>query len=179
MTRAVFLDRDGVINANLERAGQPVAPTRIEEFRILPGVKDAVHALKAAKFHLVVITNQPDVATGRTPKSTVERMHDEIRRSMPIDDIKACFHVDQDNCNCRKPKPGMILEAAAEHGIDLKRSYVVGDRWKDVAAGRAAGCLTIFVDYGYEQSEAAQPDKVVGSLAEAAAYIIDREQSGD
>ena len=175
MVRAVFLDRDGVINANLERDGKPVAPTRFSEFRILPGVEEATRNLKAAGFLLVVVTNQPDVATGRTPRADCEAMHAEIRRRLPIDDIMVCFHVDADNCACRKPKPGMIFEAAARHGIDLAASYMVGDRWRDVKAGEAAGCFTIFIDYGYQQDQPAEPDLVAGSLAEIADFIVERE----
>ncbi|HML07313.1 MAG TPA: HAD family hydrolase [Xanthobacteraceae bacterium] len=175
MTRAVFLDRDGVINANLERNGRPVAPTSLAEFRILPGVEDAARRLKDAGFLLVIVTNQPDVADGLTSRATVEAMHEEIMRRLPIDDIMVCFHADRDNCSCRKPKPGMILEAAARHGIDLTASYLVGDRWRDVRAGRAAGCRTIFVDYGYLQDQPAQPDKVLRSLKEAADFIVEQE----
>lgn len=172
MRRAVFLDRDGVINANLERDGRPVAPTTLAEFRILPGVDDAVRRLKERGYLVIVITNQPDVANGLTERSTVEAMHDVIRARLPVDDIKTCFHNDAAGCACRKPKPGLILTAAAEHGIDLAESYVVGDRWRDVAAGRAAGCATIFIDYGYKQDGANCPDKVTGSLPEAAAFIL-------
>jgi D-glycero-D-manno-heptose 1,7-bisphosphate phosphatase len=172
MVKAVFLDRDGVINANLERNGKPVAPTSLAEFRILPGVEDAARRLKEAGFVLVVVTNQPDVANGLTPKATVEAMHEEIRRQLPIDDIMICFHADADNCSCRKPKPGMILEAAAKHAIDLAASYIVGDRWRDIEAGRAAGCGTIFVDYGYPQDQPAKPDTVVRSLSEAVEFIL-------
>ena len=171
---AVFLDRDGVINANLERDGKPVAPTTLAEFRLLPGVEDAVRRLKAAGYLVIVCTNQPDVATGRTPRATVEAMHDLVRAKLDIDDIKVCFHSDADRCDCRKPKPGMILAAAQEYAIDLPRSYVVGDRWRDTGAGRAAGCLTIFVEYGYEQEGPNQPDHVVASLSEAADLILDR-----
>jgi len=133
---AVFLDRDGVINANLERNGKPVAPTSLSEFRILPGVIEGVRLLKEAGFLLVVVTNQPDVANGLTPRPTVEAMHAEIRRQLPIDDIVVCFHADADKCSCRKPKPGMIFDAAARHGIDLASSYLVGDRWRDVNESR-------------------------------------------
>jgi D-glycero-D-manno-heptose 1,7-bisphosphate phosphatase len=175
VVKGVFLDRDGVINANLERNGKPVAPTSLADFRILPGVEEAARRLKQAGFHLVIVTNQPDVATGLTPKTTVEAMHDEIRRVLPIDDIMVCFHVDADNCSCRKPKPGLILEAAAKHGIDLAASYLVGDRWRDVEAGHAVGCHTILLDYGYPQDKPAKPDQVVKSLADAAAFIIARE----
>lgn len=172
MRRAVFLDRDGVINANLERDGRPVAPTTLAEFRILPGVEDAVRRLKERGYLVIVITNQPDVANGLTERSTVEAMHDVIRARLLVDDIKTCFHNDAAGCECRKPKPGLILTAAAEHGIDLAGSYVVGDRWRDVAAGRAAGCSTIFIDYGYKQDGANFPDKVTGSLPEATSFIL-------
>jgi D-glycero-D-manno-heptose 1,7-bisphosphate phosphatase len=177
MVRAVFLDRDGVINANLERNGRPVAPTRLAEFHILPGAEDAAQRLKAAGFLLVVVTNQPDVANGLTTKETVEAMHAEVRSRLPVDDIAVCYHVDGDDCACRKPKPGMILKAAQEHGIDLAKSYLVGDRWRDVEAGRAAECRTIFIDYGYPQDQPATPDKVVTSLAEATEFILSGEAS--
>jgi D-glycero-D-manno-heptose 1,7-bisphosphate phosphatase len=169
---AVFLDRDGVINANIERAGRPVAPVTLDQFQLLPGVPEAVTRLKAAGFLVVVVTNQPDVATGRTPKSVVEAMHAEIRRQMPVDDIRICYHVDADQCACRKPKPGLLLEAAEQYGIDLGSSFMVGDRWRDTAAGKAAGCLTIFIDYSYEQDGPNQPDVVVRSLPEAVAHIL-------
>ena len=172
MVKAVFLDRDGVINANLVRNGKPVAPTSMAEFRILRGAADAVRRLKDAKFLTIVVTNQPDVRTGLTPKATMEAMHDEIRRQMPIDDFFICFHVDADNCACRKPKPGLILDAARKHNIDLASSYIVGDRWRDVLAGQAAGCKTIFVDYGFVQDQSATADQTVKSLAEAAGLIL-------
>ena len=173
MVKAVFLDRDGVINANLERDGKPVAPTTMAEFRILPGVVDAVRRLKDAGFVLVITTNQPDVRNGITPQATMEAMHAEIRRLMPIDDIMICLHNDADDCRCRKPKPGLLLDAAARHGIDLSASTMVGDRWKDVHAGQAAGCRTIFVDYGYRQDQPAAPDHTVTSLMEAAGIILE------
>ena len=172
MKRAVFLDRDGVINANLERNGRPVAPTTLAEFQFLPGVVENVRRLKERGYLIVVITNQPDVADGLTARSTVDAMHDLIRSRLVVDDIRACFHNDLAGCSCRKPKPGMILDAAAEHGIDLARSYVVGDRWRDIVAGRAAGCVTFFVDYGYKQDGPNLPDRVVKSLHDAAALIL-------
>jgi len=168
----VFLDRDGVINANVERDGRPVAPTTLAEFSFLPGVEDAVRRLKDAGYLVIVCTNQPDVATGRTKRATVDAMHDLVRSRLGVDDIKICFHTDAEGCACRKPKPGMIMDAAHEHDIDLSASYVVGDRWRDVAAGRAAGCLTIFVDYGYKQDGPNEPHAVAGSLSEAANLIL-------
>ncbi|MGH6824160.1 D-glycero-alpha-D-manno-heptose-1,7-bisphosphate 7-phosphatase [Methyloceanibacter sp.] len=179
VTRAVFLDRDGVINANVERDGKAVAPTRLEDFRFLPGVGEAIGALKKAGFTIIVITNQPDLATGRTSQATVDAMHDKIRAELQIDGIKMCAHLNTDNCHCRKPKPGMLLDAAAEWGIDLSSSYLVGDRWRDMEAGRAAGCKTLFVDHGYEQEGSMQPDKIISSLIEAAAAILEGTQTGD
>jgi D-glycero-D-manno-heptose 1,7-bisphosphate phosphatase len=169
---AVFLDRDGVINANVLRDGKPVAPTQIDEFRLLPGVEDAVRRLKNAGYLVIVCTNQPDVATGRTARATLDAMHGLVREKLNVNDIKACFHTDNDGCDCRKPKPGMLLAAAREHDIDLAASYMVGDRWRDVAAGRAAGCRTIFVDSGYQQEERNEPDFAVASLPKAVDIIL-------
>ncbi|WP_210209901.1 D-glycero-alpha-D-manno-heptose-1,7-bisphosphate 7-phosphatase [Pseudolabrys taiwanensis] len=162
-----------MINANVERDGRPVAPRRMEDFRLLPGVTEAVQRLKDAGFLIVVVTNQPDVRTGHISAETIKAMHAELRNQMPLDDIKACFHVDADNCLCRKPRPGMILDAAREFDIDLPKSYVVGDRWRDIESGRNAGCLTILVDCGYEQDGPLRPTATVRSLVEAAAVIID------
>lgn len=174
---AVFVDRDGVINANVMRDGRPVAPGRLEEFRLLPGVETAVAALKRSGFLVIVVTNQPDVGIGRTPRAIVDAMHDVIRSRLAVDDIRACYHTAGDGCACRKPKPGMLLAAADEFGIDLAGSYIVGDRPSDVEAGRAAGCLTFFVDYGYEAvGRPGNVDAIVTSLEEAAVLIVEREK---
>ena len=172
--RAVFLDRDGVLNANLVRNNRPFAPRSLDEFRLLPGVEDAVERIKSAGFLAIVVTNQPDVADGITPRATVDAMHAELQRHLSLDDIKICFHNNADRCACRKPLPGLILEAAADHDIDLATSYLVGDRWRDIKAGQAAGCHAIFIDYGFNQEEAVEPDAVVKSLPEAVSYILAR-----
>ena len=169
--RAVFLDRDGVLNANIVRDGRPYAPRTLDEFRLLPGVEEAVRRIKDAGFLAIVATNQPDVATGVTRRATVDAIHDELRRRLPLDDIKICWHIDADHCACRKPKPGMLLEAAAERDIDLRSSYMVGDRWRDVLAGQAVGCATVLVDGGLIQERPCQPTKIVLSLPEAVDYI--------
>jgi D-glycero-D-manno-heptose 1,7-bisphosphate phosphatase len=174
VTRAVFADRDGVLCANMMRDGRPVAPTRLEDFLLLPGVEDAVRDLKSAGYLVIVVTNQPDVGTGRTPRATVDAMHDIIRSRLMVDDIKACFHTNEDACACRKPKPGMLVEAAAERDIDLSASFIVGDRWSDVIAGQQAGCATIFVDHGFEPDTPSKANVVVGSFAEAALVILAR-----
>jgi D-glycero-D-manno-heptose 1,7-bisphosphate phosphatase len=175
VVRAVFLDRDGVINANLERNGKPVAPTTLEQFSFLPGVEEAVARLKAAGFVIVVVTNQPDIKNRLTTMETLLAMHEQVRRRLPVDDIKVCLHVDADTCACRKPKPGMLLEAALQHRIDLPKSYLVGDRWRDIQAGAVAGCMTILVDHEYPQDGPMQPDWVVRSLPEAVAIILDQD----
>jgi len=172
MTRAVFLDRDGVLTRSSTRGGKPFAPTTLEAFELLPGVREGIARLHKAGFCLVVVTNQPDVGVGKLRSEVVEQMHARLRVWLPLDDIKVCCHTDADACNCRKPKPGMLLEAAKERGIDLSRSFMVGDRWRDVSAGRAAGCKTIFVDYGYTERLVDQPDFVVTSFAEAASIIL-------
>ena len=172
--RAVFLDRDGVLNKSIVRDGRPYAPTSLAEFELLPGVIDATHALHDHGFLLIVVTNQPDVGAGRLERNTVERMNAQIRTSLPIDDIKVCYHVDDDECACRKPKPGMLIEAAREWNIDLSASVIVGDRWRDIEAGQAARCKTVFVDAGYDEKAMSQPaDAVVPSLHAAARLIID------
>jgi D-glycero-D-manno-heptose 1,7-bisphosphate phosphatase len=173
--RAVFLDRDGVISANVERDGRPVAPTRLADFRILPGVEEATRRLKELGFVLVVVTNQPDIAAGRNTMAILDAMHEELRRRLPVDEIKVCVHVDTDRCNCRKPKPGMLLEAARERRIDLTQSIMIGDRWRDIEAGQAAGCLTIMIDGESDHERPSTPHKTVRSLPEAVAYIIGHE----
>jgi len=172
MKRAVFLDRDGVLNRSVVRAGRPYAPTSLDELELLPGVLEALTDLRTAGFVLVVVTNQPDLATGRIRPEVAEAIHQKLRALLPIDDIKVCGHVDEDDCSCRKPRPGMLFEAARDWSIDLYRSFIVGDRWRDVAAGKAAGCKTIFVDYGYAEELADRPDFVVTSLPEAVKIIL-------
>jgi D-glycero-D-manno-heptose 1,7-bisphosphate phosphatase len=175
--RAVFLDRDGVLNANIERDGKPYAPRALADFHLLPGVEEAVRRIKDVGFLTIVVTNQPDIASGHTTQATLDTMHEELRRRLPLDDIKICFHLDADHCTCRKPKPGMLLDAAAQYDIDLKRSYMIGDRWRDVLAGQAAECFTLLVDHGLVQERASHPDKVVSSLAEAVDFILAREKA--
>jgi D-glycero-D-manno-heptose 1,7-bisphosphate phosphatase len=175
MNRAVFLDRDGVINAGVVRNGRPYPPPSLEEFEFLPGVPEAVEALKQAGFLIVVATNQPDVATGVQRREVVEAMHDRVRRELCVDDIQVCYHVNEDKCACRKPKPGMLLSAAEALNIDLSASYMVGDRWRDIDAGKAAGCRTIWINYGYDEQEAKDPDAVVRSLSEARDWIFTSE----
>jgi len=175
VTRAVFLDRDGVINASVVRDGKPYPPESVEAMVVLPGVVEATQALSRAGFRLVVITNQPDVATGRQRREVVDAIHARLQVLMPLDDIRVCVHTDADRCDCRKPKPGMLLAAARDGDIDLARSFMVGDRWRDIEAGRAAGCRTVLVGPGYEERRAEGYDAAVASLAEASAWILSQQ----
>lgn len=172
LKRAVFLDRDGVINHAVVRNGKAYPPANLEAFKIILGVESTIHALRKAGFLVIVVTNQPDVATGVQQREVVEAMHDRLRVLDLCDDIMTCYHVDADACDCRKPKPGMLIKAACEWQIDLKLSFMVGDSWRDVAAGKATGCYTFFVDYQYQEQCTVCPDMVVGSLQEAGKLIL-------
>lgn len=174
--RAVFLDRDGVINRAQVRDGKPYPPATLAELDILPDVPAALAALKRAGFLLIVVTNQPDVARGTQRRETVDAMHARLTAALPIDAFRVCDHDDGDGCACRKPKPGMLLDAARDYGIAPERSFLVGDRWRDVEAGRRAGCSTVFVDRGYDEPRPEHPDATVGSLQEAADWILSRER---
>jgi D-sedoheptulose 7-phosphate isomerase len=177
--RAVFLDRDGVINRTFVRDGKPFPPTTLQELEVLPGVPEALHELKQHGYKLLVVTNQPDVARGKQSRQTIDAMHQALSARLPLDDILVCYHTDKDKCDCRKPMPGMLLEAAKKHNIDLAASFMVGDRWRDIEAGYNAGCKTILIDYGYsERSPAHAPDLRVGSLREAADWIIGSAPKG-
>ncbi|MBU6409769.1 MAG: HAD family hydrolase [Verrucomicrobia bacterium] len=172
--RAVFLDRDGVINRALKRDGKPYPPRNPGEFEILPGVPAALAKLKAAGFLLIVATNQPDVGRGSLAREAVEAIHREMLRQLPIDRVEVCYHAGRGDseCDCRKPKPGMLLRAAGELGIDLASSWMIGDRWRDVDCGRAAGCRTIFIDCDYAEELRQQPDYRARDLLEAAGMIL-------
>lgn len=172
MTRAVFLDRDGVINASVVRDGKPYPPASVEETQILPGVADAVKALRAAGYLLIVVTNQPDVARGTTTKEAVDAINDHLDAALSFDEFRTCYHDSADQCDCRKPKPGSLLAAAKDHQIDLASSFMVGDRWRDIEAGVRAGCKTIFIDYGYDEKQPEAPDFTVTSLFEASKIIL-------
>ncbi len=173
---AVFLDRDGTLNAQIIRQGKPYSPFILEEFVLLPGVIEGCAQLKAVGFVLVVATNQPDVGRGTQTQAMIESMHDRLRALVPqIDLIQVCYHGGADHgqpCECRKPKPAMLHTAATRLGLDLARSWMVGDRWRDVDCGHTAGCRTIFLDYGYDEKLRAQPDFVVKNFAAAVRIIL-------
>mgnify|MGYP003348263868 FL=1 len=172
-TRAVFLDRDGVLTIPLFREGRSFAPLTLEDFHLYPDIAEPLKELKRRGFLLVVVTNQPELGRGRLEPQTLVAMHRRLSAALPLDAIKICPHVPEDRCHCRKPLPGMLLEAAKEFEIDLAASYMVGDRAGDISAGRAAGCRSIFVDLGYTaETPPRQPDAVVTSLQGAVDWIL-------
>jgi D-glycero-D-manno-heptose 1,7-bisphosphate phosphatase len=173
VTRAIFLDRDGVLNEPVVRGGRPFPPSNLEELRIYPEASIAISDLKRAGFLLLVITNQPDVARATQTREAVQSINMAIAATLPIDEFFVCWHDDADGCECRKPKPGLILEAAVKYRIDLEQSFLIGDRWRDVDAGAAAGCRTIWIDRSYrERAPESQPNFRTESLNSAAHWIL-------
>lgn len=172
MSKAVFLDRDGVLNKTDVRDGKPYAPRSIQNFELTADALQSTHRLAEAGYILIVITNQPDVGNGYVEQSVVEAMNEKLFRELPLNAIKSCFHSQKDDCQCRKPKPGMLLEAFEELEIDPEHSFMVGDRWSDIHAGNAAGCKTIFIDNGYAEKKPENPDHVTASLSGAVDYIL-------
>lgn len=172
--RAIFLDRDGVLNEAIVRNGHPYPPDSIETLVVLPGVHEALNALHNCGFKLIVVTNQPDVGAGRQTREAVEQIHTWMRTNLALDDIRVCYHTDADECMCRKPKPGMLLDAAEFWGIDLAASFMIGDRWRDIEAGRTAGCCTIYLRSRYDERQPFGFGAIVDSLLEASQIILAR-----
>jgi D-glycero-D-manno-heptose 1,7-bisphosphate phosphatase len=176
--KAVFLDRDGVINRPVVVDRKPFPPRAVTEFEILPGVDQACADLKKAGYLLVVVTNQPDVGRGILKKEVVEGIHETMMRHLPIDRIEVCYHAGTDfgeECNCRKPQPGMLITAAAALDIDLSRSFMIGDRWRDIDCGKRAGCRTIFIDWEYDEPLRERPDLRATNLLDAAGLVLGAE----
>jgi D-glycero-D-manno-heptose 1,7-bisphosphate phosphatase len=174
--RAVFLDRDGVINRPVVRDGRPYPPSRLEQFELYEDVADGCTRLKAAGFVLVVVTNQPDVGRGTQSREEIEAMHSKLRSAIPaIDRIEICYHAGErhgEACDCRKPRPGMILRAAAELNIDVRASYVIGDRWRDVGCAHRAGCQAVFIDRRYQETLHEAPEFAVANFNDAVNVVL-------
>ena len=176
LNRAVFLDRDGVVNRSLRVDGRPIAPRRYAEFRLAPGAVRLIPLLKREGFTIIVITNQPDVAKGLISMPELDRMNNRVL-AIGVDAVKICMHSQDAACHCRKPAPGMILEAASEFCIDTRTSYLVGDRWSDIEAGHSAGCYTIKIERHWANERPSCPDAVVKSLSSAVRHILSMERS--
>jgi len=172
MRRAAFLDRDGVLNQTQLHGGIPKPPNSPGEVEILEGVFEAVILLKLHGYLPVVVSNQPDVARGTKSREEIEAINSLIGSKLQIEHFYTCFHDDLDHCLCRKPAPGLISQAAAELKLDISSSFLVGDRWRDIAAGQAAGCQSYFIDYSYPEKRPDLPYFKVKSLMEATRIVI-------
>ncbi len=170
---AVFFDRDGVLNHAIVKSGKPYPPQSLAEFCIVEDAYPALQILKSAGYLLIGATNQPDVARGTTPREFVEQINAALMKKLPLDDIRVCYHDDDDGCVCRKPAPGLLIQAAEHYGIHLTRSVIIGDRWKDIEAGQQAGCKTIWINRHYQEKSPAQPaDYIATSLTAATEWIM-------
>lgn len=171
LKHAVFLDRDGVLNRVVLREGKPYPPESVDSLELVDDALTAARRLKQLDFELIVVTNQPDIARGTQTRVVVDAMHAKLASLLPLDGFYVCDH-DGDGCDCRKPKPGLLLRASRERGLALGESFLIGDRWRDVDAGAAAGVRTIWIDYGYsERGPSSEPFARVTSLTEAVACI--------
>jgi D-glycero-D-manno-heptose 1,7-bisphosphate phosphatase len=169
---AVFLDRDGVIVVPEFRDGRSFAPTTLASFRLYPDAAAQLGRLKEAGYRLIVVSNQPDVGKGIIASDVLDAMNEKLLAALPLDLIKICTHAQAETCACRKPKPGMLLAAADEIGVDFSRSFIIGDRASDIEAGAAAGCATVFIDLGYTEAPPMNANFTVRSLAEGVDAIL-------
>ena len=168
---AIFLDREGTLNKAYIKNGLPISHPSFNKFKILPGVKNSIIKLKKLGFLCLLITNQPDVSRKKIKKNVVKKMNNFIKKKIKLDDVFVCYHDDKHNCNCRKPKPGLLLDGSRKWNINLKESYMIGDRWKDISAGVSAGCKTIFINNKYKELTPQNPNYVTDSLIKAAQFI--------
>lgn len=172
MVRAVFLDRDGVLNEALVRDGKPFSPMTVAEVVVPTDAPGALAKLRAHGFRLIMVTNQPNIARGSQPREAVYAINRHLQELLRLDAAEICEHDDGDNCDCRKPKPGMLLRAAARDHITLTASFLIGDRWRDIEAGRRAGCRTVLIGDGYGETLKSPADAVVATLSAAADWIL-------
>lgn len=164
---ALFLDRDGVINYSVIKNKKPFPPLSIKELKIIPEIKEVIQFAKDKEMKVFIVTNQPDVARGLTTKEAIEEINQFIKSNLNIDEIFTCYHDNDDNCKCRKPKPGALLDLSKEYGINLSNSIMIGDRAKDIKAAKNANCVSIFVDYNYDEEKPVDQNytvKKVGQL---------------
>jgi D-glycero-D-manno-heptose 1,7-bisphosphate phosphatase len=177
--RAVFLDRDGVLNKPVVKGGRPYPPTSVEEFELYPDVPEGCARLEANGFLLIVVTNQPDVRRGIQDIETVQAMHQKMLTALPqLTAVEVCWHAGRpwDPCSCRKPRPGMLLRAAEVLKIELGRSFLIGDRWRDIDCAKAAGCGAVFIDRGYSEPLRHAPDWTALSFAGAVAVVLNESE---
>jgi D-glycero-D-manno-heptose 1,7-bisphosphate phosphatase len=171
----VFLDRDGTLIDTFVKDGVPTAARSLDSVQLLPGVRQALEQLRNAGFVLVLVTNQPDVARGALDRGVVEQIHARLLSELPLDDVECCYHDDTDNCDCRKPRPGMLIDSARRLGVTLQHSFAVGDRWRDIEAGKRAGCTTILLRRPYS-GDTVRPDFEAADIGAAATIILRRQE---
>lgn len=175
MNKAIFIDRDGVINQLVSRDGGKYSPRLVTDFQIFPSVPNAIKQIREAGYLVVVVTNQPDISRGLLKPHVLDEMHQLLRAICQVDAIYVCPHDNSDDCLCRKPLPGMLLQAATDLSIDLNNSWMIGDRATDMQAGNAVGLSNIFIASGQEQRSEHTPEKgIVASfitLFEAIQFI--------
>ena len=165
--KAIFLDRDGTLNKVYIENGLPISPSSLNKFKIIKGVKKSINRLKKLNFLCILITNQPDVFRGKISKKTVVKMNSYIKKKIKLDDMFVCYHDNEHNCSCRKPKPGLLVKASKKWKIDLNKSFMIGDRWKDILAGKKVGCKTIFINNNYKNDKKVKADFTFKSLLKA------------
>jgi len=169
--KAVFLDRDGVINHTVFRRGAQRAPQDLSEWAWVEGVHETLHSLAQRGYTLVVCTNQPDVSRGWQTREQVDAFHELIVAELPIARVYACFHDNAADCACRKPRPGMLQMASQELGLDLRQSFMIGDRVSDIEAGKAAGCRTIHLRHT-EDEPRSEADHDISALRSLLDIIV-------
>ena len=169
--KAIFLDRDGIINKPIVRDNKPYPPQSLKELEFVEGIEDFLAKMKVFGYYLFIVTNQPDVARGTQKKEVIEEIHKYILDNLDIDKIYVCYHDNQDKCNCRKPKNGMILQAQKEFDLDLSQCWMIGDRSSDITCGEISGCRTIFYQYNYEESSFSIPDYIIENISQAKEII--------
>lgn len=172
--RAVFFDRDGVLNRAVVVEGKPYPPASVDVVEVPADVPTLVSRLKQFGLLAIGVTNQPDVARGTQSRQAADALNEHVARLVGLDALASCYHDNSEGCACRKPRPGMLLDAAARWGIDLDRSFLIGDRWRDVDAGRQAGVRTVFIDYSYREQRPDPPaNATVQTLEDAVTWIVD------
>ena len=164
MKKAIFLDRDGIINKAIIKNKKPYPPTKLSEVEPILEINNFIYSWKAKGYLIIIVTNQPDVSRGTLDKNIADQINEHLSYVINFDDIFVCYHGNDNECDCRKPKIGLFMQAKEKYDIDLSKSWMVGDRWRDVEAGKNAGCKTIFVDYGYDEKQPTNQDYTVRNV---------------
>lgn len=169
MKNGIFIERDGILNRAIVTGQNQASPLTLEQFQINDAAIPLLQDLKAAGFVLIATTNQPAVSRGTLSRRELDRMHDQLRKRFPLDDVLLCPHDESDECPCRKPEPGLFTEAAFKWHLDLERSFVISDKWQDARAARAVGCTSLllkspWIGNGHHDFVLASLDAIVAKI---------------